>query len=175
MSPVDLAIDRRPSNSGELARLLGWLALPLAVGGLSGWLTAGGVSTWYQTLEAPVFAPPDWVFGPVWTALYLMMGLAAYLVSRASRLSGSAEGVGSRALPLFLAQLVLNGLWSLLFFGLQSPGLALIEILILWLAIGATVREFAGLSRPAAVLLLPYWAWVTFATVLNGAFWWLNR
>ena len=159
----------------ELARLAGWLSLPVFVGGLSGFVTAGAVETWYQTLTPPSFAPPDWVFGPVWTALYVMMGLAAYLATRAARLTGADERVGRLAVVLFGAQLALNGLWSLLFFGLQSPGLALAEILLLWLAIGATVRQFALLSKSAAALLLPYWAWVSFAAVLNAAFWWLNR
>jgi len=163
-----------PPKTLEWARLVGWLALPLAVGGLSGWMTAGGVKGWYQTLVAPSFAPPDWLFGPVWTGLYLMMGLAAYLAGRAARASGAATA-GRLAAWLFVVQLALNGIWSLLFFGLQNPGLALAEILLLWLAIGATVRQFRRLSVPAAALLLPYWAWVSFATVLNGAFWWLNR
>lgn len=166
---------RRTPKPREWARLLGWLALPLAVGGLSGLVTASGVTGWYQTLVAPSFAPPDWLFGPVWTGLYLTMGLAAYLAGRAARASSGGEEAGRLATTLFVVQLALNGLWSLLFFGLQSPGLALAEILLLWLAIGATVRQFQRLSNPAAALLLPYWAWVTFAAVLNGAFWWLNR
>lgn len=163
------------SSPREWLRLAGWLALPLAVGGLSGLVTAGVVKSWYPTLVAPSFAPPDWLFGPVWTGLYLMMGLAAYLAGRAARASGGGEEAGRLATTLFVVQLALNGIWSLLFFGLQSPGLALAEILLLWLAIGATVRQFSRLSNPAAALLLPYWGWVTFAAVLNGAFWWLNR
>lgn len=154
---------------------MGWIALPLIVGGLSGWVTAGSVTTWYPNLAAPPFAPPDWVFGPVWTTLYFMMGLAAYLVGRAARRSGGAGRGVRQAHALFLVQLALNGAWSLLFFGLRSPGLALVDILLLWLAIGFTVRQFDRLSRPAALLLVPYWAWVTFAGVLNGGFWWLNR
>ena len=174
MKAEHLVNPEQSSKSGELVRLAGWLALPVTVGGLSGLVTAGAVKTWYQTLTAPPFAPPDWLFGPVWTGLYLMMGLAAYLAGRAARRSGAVQA--SRAAnSLFIVQLALNGIWSLLFFGLQSPGLALVEIVVLWLAIGATVRQFNRLSRLAAVLLVPYWGWVTFATVLNGAFWWLNR
>jgi tryptophan-rich sensory protein len=178
---VNVSLAGRPvmpeslSLRGEAARLIGWLVLPLAVGGLSGFVTAGSVAGWYQTLAAPPFAPPDWVFGPVWTALYLMMGLAAYLATRAARRSAADERISHLAVALFLVQLALNGLWSILFFGLHSPGLALVEIVLLWLAIGLTARQFSRLSRPAAALLLPYWAWVSFATVLNGGFWWLNR
>lgn len=162
------------STLGEAARLIGWLLLPLAVGGISGWLTAGAIDTWYRTLQKPVFNPPDWLFGPVWTVLYLMMGLAAYLALRAARRGGDRVG-GRSARRAFLVQLALNGLWSLLFFGLQSPGIALAQILVLWAAIGITVARFAPLSKLAAGLLMPYWAWVSFAAMLNGSIWWLNR
>lgn len=169
-----------------LAATAGWVLLPLAVGGLSGIATAGSVDTWYQTLEKPVFNPPAWVFGPVWTALYLMMGAAMALVWRAGRAdSGSSGGSGSgsggnagllrRAVVAFLVQLTLNGLWSILFFGLRRPGFALVEIVFLWAAIGITFVAFRRLSKPAAWLLAPYWAWVSFAAVLNAAIWWLNR
>lgn len=159
---------------GEAARLIGWTLLPLAVGGLSGLVTADAVDSWYPSLEKPSFNPPDWIFGPVWTVLYLMMGLAAYLALRAGRLAGERQQTRS-AMWVFLVQLALNGLWSLLFFGMQAPGLALIEIVLLWAVIGVTVQRFVPLSRPAAGLLLPYWAWVSFATVLNASIWWLNR
>lgn len=152
----------------------GWLLLPLAVGGLSGVATAGSVDTWYQTLEKPPFNPPAWVFGPVWTALYLMMGLAMALVWRAGR-GGGAPDLLRRATVAFLVQLTLNGLWSILFFGLQRPGLALFEIVVLWVAIAWTCVAFRPLSKTASLLLVPYWAWVSFAAVLNGSLWWLNR
>lgn len=169
---------QRSSALGEIGRFLGWLLLPVAVGGASGFVTAGSVATWYRTIAKPAFTPPDWLFGPVWTALYLMMGLAAYLALRAGRRAGGGNGgagTGRAAMTAFLVQLALNGLWSILFFGLERPGLALVEIVALWLAIGWTVREFARLSRVAAGLLIPYWAWVSFAAVLNAAIWWLNR
>ena len=114
------------------------VAVPVVVGGLSGFATARGVSTWYPTLVKPSFNPPAWVFGPVWTVLYIMMGVAAYLVW----IRGiDADGVRA-ALAVFVIQLALNGLWSILFFGIRQPGLALVEIIVLWVAIGATIWLF---------------------------------
>jgi len=147
------------------------VALPLAVGGLSGYATARGVSTWYPTLIKPSFNPPAWVFGPVWTLLYIMMGIAAFLVWRRGL---DADGV-KIALTVFAIQLALNGLWSILFFGLQAPGWALAEIILLWMAIGTATLLFWRVDPTAGLLLLPYWAWVSFATVLNASLWWLNR
>ena len=147
------------------------VAVPLAVGGLSGFATAGGVATWYPTLTKPSFNPPAWVFGPVWTVLYIMMGVAAFLVWREGLAS---EGV-KLALTVFAVQLALNGLWSILFFGMQAPGWALVEIIALWLAIIATVVFFWRVVPAAGMLLLPYLAWVSFAAVLNASLWWLNR
>ena len=147
------------------------VALPLVVGGLSGFATSKGVETWYPTLIKPSFNPPAWVFGPVWTVLYIMMGVAAYLVW----IRGiDTDGVRA-ALTMFGIQLALNALWSILFFGMRQPGWALVEIVVLWGAIGATVWLFWRVVPAAGALLLPYWAWVSFATVLNGSLWWLNR
>jgi tryptophan-rich sensory protein len=147
------------------------VTVPLLVGVLSGIATARGVQEWYPTLVKPVFNPPAWVFAPVWTILYLMMGVAVYLVWQRGL---NAAGVRT-ALILFALQLVLNGLWSVLFFGMHSPGLALVEIVVLWVAIGATVLHFWRLTPIAGGLLLPYLAWVSFAVVLNGSIWFLNR
>jgi tryptophan-rich sensory protein len=152
-------------------RLVVAIVLPLVVGGLSGYATAQGVRSWYPTLVKPFFNPPAWVFGPVWTMLYILMGVAAFLVWRRGL---TVDGVKA-ALGLFLVQLALNGLWSILFFGMQSPGLALIEIVVLWIAIAATIRAFSRVSPAGAGLLAPYLAWVSFATLLNGSIWWLNR
>jgi tryptophan-rich sensory protein len=147
------------------------VALPLVVAALSGLATSKGVETWYPTLVKPSFNPPAWVFGPVWTVLYIMMGVAAYLVW----IRGiDTDGVRV-ALTVFVIQLALNGLWSILFFGMHQPGWALVEIVVLWAAIGATVLLFWRVAPAAGALLLPYWAWVSFATVLNGSLWWLNR
>ncbi|MCU0303913.1 MAG: tryptophan-rich sensory protein [Thermoanaerobaculales bacterium] len=147
------------------------IIIPLAVGGLSGYATSGGVADWYPTLVKPGFNPPAWVFGPVWTVLYLMMGVAAYLVWRRGL---DTEGVRI-ALTAFVVQLALNGLWSVLFFGLRSPGLALVEIVVLWITIAGTTALFHRVVPAAAVLLLPYLAWVSFAALLNASLWWLNR
>ena len=147
------------------------VAIPLLVAGLSGFATAHGVQDWYPTLVKPSFNPPSWVFGPVWTVLYLMMGIAAFLVWQ----KGWESGAVKTALALFAIQLILNGLWSVLFFGLRSPGLAFAEILLLWSSIGGTIVLFWRVAPIAGMLLLPYEAWVTFALVLNGAIWILNR
>jgi tryptophan-rich sensory protein len=152
-------------------KLLISVAIPLLVGGLSGFATARGVADWYPTLVKPSFNPPAWVFGPVWTVLYIMMGVAAFLVWRAGL---DVDGVRI-ALTVFAVQLALNGLWSILFFGMQAPGLALIEIVLLWIAIGFTVVLFWRVFPLPGALLLPYWAWVSFAAVLNASLWWLNR
>ena len=159
-----------------LLQLAGAIALPLVVGGLSGMATADAIPTWYAGVEKPSFNPPSWVFAPVWTVLYVMMGVASFLVARAQGERAYGEGAKVRAaLTLYGVQLLLNGLWSLLFFGLGNPGLALVEILVLLVFIAATTRAFARLDAAAGWLMAPYLAWVSFATVLNASIWWLNR
>ncbi len=160
--------------TGWGARDWGMLALclgaPLAVGFVSGFTTIEGVRGWYQEIAKPGFTPPDAIFGPVWTALYLTMGLAAFLVWR----TGIDRPVVRTALLWFCAQLIANGLWSVIFFGLRRPGLALAEILVLLALIVLTTRLFWSQSRLAGVLMLPYLAWVGFATALNFSIWRLN-
>ena len=152
-------------------KLLLAVAVPLAIGGLSGFATARGVDTWYPTLAKPSFNPPAWVFGPTWTVLYIMMGVALFLIWRQG-----LDTPGVRlALTIFAVQLVLNALWSILFFGMQSPAWAFAEILLLWLAIVATLCAFWRVTPAAGGLLVPYLAWVSFAAVLNGSIWILNR
>lgn len=146
--------------------LVGFVVLCLAVGSLGGWVTAQPVAEWYPTLAKPSWTPPPWLFAPVWTVLYMMMGVAAWLVWKA----GNAKG----ALLLFGAQLLLNLAWSFLFFGARSPGLALIDIVAMWIAIAATIFAFAFRSRLAAFLMVPYLAWVSFAAALNAAIFMLN-
>lgn len=147
------------------------IALPLLVGFTSGYFTVTGVESWYSTIQKPSWNPPNWVFGPVWTTLYVMMGIALYLVWR-----GEPGGRDKkRALCLFAAQLTLNFFWSFIFFYLQEPGWAFAEIVLLWLLILATIFSFARVSRPAAWLLVPYISWVSFAAILNYAIWQLNR
>ena len=156
-----------PGNS--LPLLLRSLVLPLIAG------AAGSAATypnldWFETQRKPVFSPPNTVFGPVWTTLYLMMGVAHYLVT-----SQEAEPSAKRAAHiLYGLQLGLNTLWSFLFFGRRNPFAAFIEILLLWTAIVMTIVAFARISRLAALLLVPYLLWTTFATVLNAAIWRLN-
>ncbi len=142
----------------------------LVLGSLSGLLTAEAVGTWYVGINKPSFNPPNWIFGPVWTMLYILMGIAAGLVWN----SNVEPKIKRRALGIYLLQLFLNFLWSLLFFGLRSPALAFLEIMLLWLAIVMCIRAFGPIHRTAMVLLLPYLLWVSFAAVLNGAIVFLN-
>ena len=123
---------------------------------------------WYEALVKPPLNPPNWIFGPVWSALYLAMAVSGWLIWR-------TQPDAVRPLALWCAQLLLNAAWSGLFFGLHRPRLALIEILILWGVLGATVIAFWPIHRIAGMLLLPYWAWVTFASYLNAGLWFLNR
>lgn len=153
------------------ARLFFSVALPLLVGASSGWATAQGVREWYPSLVKPPFNPPAWVFGPVWTLLYVLMGVAFFLVWRRVSTSPTA----AKAMAAFGVQLFLNFLWSFFFFWAQAPGWAFAEILLLWLALLWTVVLFFRESRVAGGMLVPYLAWVTFASVLNGAIWVLNR
>jgi benzodiazapine receptor len=150
--------------------LVGFLAVCFAVAGLGGWATASSVQSWYPTLRKPSFSPPDWLFGPVWTALYTMMAVAAFLVWRQAGLNG-----GRLALGLFAVQLLVNLAWSPVFFGLRQILAGFIVIIVLWVAIAATTIAFSRHSVVAVMLMIPYLLWVTFAGVLNGALWWLNR
>lgn len=148
------------------------VATCLAVGYLSGLATQSSVNTWFPTLVKPIFNPPPWVFMPVWTVLYIFMGIAAGLVW--NNIDHDKDDV-QKALLFFIAQLALNALWSILFFGLKNPLLAFIEIVVLWLMIYETWFRFKSIDKTAGYLFVPYLAWVSFATVLNGSIWWLNR
>ena len=146
--------------------LAGWLALCFSAAALGAFFMPG---EWYAGLKKPVWNPPGWIFGPVWTGLYTMMAVAAWLVWQ-------RVGFGSqrRPLTLVLVQLALNAGWTPLFFGLHWPGIAFAEIALLWLAIAATLTAFRRVSRAAGWLFAPYLAWVTFAAALNFALWRLN-
>jgi translocator protein len=150
-----------------IVSLAGFLVLCLAIGGVSGYATMGGIKVWYKTIRKPSFNPPNWLFGPVWTVLYIMMAVSAWLVWQTG-------GNISFALGLFTLQLALNFAWSFIFFRAQNIGWALVDILALWLTIAATVAVFSGISSLAAWLLLPYLAWVSFASLLNASIWRLN-
>ncbi|MDQ3127599.1 MAG: tryptophan-rich sensory protein [Chloroflexota bacterium] len=147
------------------------VATPLVVGGVSSIFTMDGLRIWYRTIERPEWNPPDWVFGPVWTTLYVMMGVALLQVVRSDR-SRAARRV---AMGLFAVQLVLNFGWSWIFFTNHDLFGALVGILALWLAIAATIVAFGRVRTSAAALLLPYLAWTSFATILTATIWSLNR
>jgi benzodiazapine receptor len=147
--------------------LAGFLAISFGVAALGGVSTANSVRDWYPTIAKPAWTPPSWLFGPVWTALYAMMAVAAWLVWRRAGWAG--------ALVWFAAQLVLNAAWSPVFFGLHRIGLALLNIVLLWLAIAGTTAAFWRVQPAAGVLLVPYLTWVSFAVALNFAIWRLNK
>ena len=132
--------------------------------------TTPAIPTWYATLQKPPFTPPNWLFAPAWATLYLLMGIAAFIIWR----RGLSNPQVKRALFLFVIQLVLNALWSVAFFGLESPLYGVIVIATLWVAILLTILKFFKVSSVAAVLLLPYILWVTFAAALNVSIWVLN-
>ncbi len=155
-----------PNRLTEIGHLALAIAICFGAAAIGAQFTPGA---WYASLQKPTWNPPNWIFGPVWTALYLMMAVSAWLVWR--RLGWK---VGREPLMLFGVQLILNAAWSWLFFGEHRPDLALIDITALWLAIVATIWIFRTVSQIAAWLLVPYLAWVTFATLLNLALWRLN-
>ena len=154
------------SRSRTVLGLCGWLLLCFAAASLGAVFMPG---EWFAALRKPAWNPPGWVFGPVWSALYTMMAVAAWLVWKRGGFAAQRQ-----PLALFLAQLVLNAAWTPLFFGLHRPGVAFAEIILLWLAIAWTIAAFWRVHRVAAWLLAPYLAWVSFAAVLNGTLWRLN-
>lgn len=159
----------KPSTSIQLVWLLAFIAVCFASAGLGAAATSTSVGGWYQTLAKPSWNPPDWLFGPVWSVLYLMMAVAAWLVWRVHGWRAARP-----ALTWFSIQLALNVTWSFLFFGLHRPGLAFAEIVALWLSIAATCLAFREKSVTAALLLVPYLAWTSFAVILNFTLWRLN-
>jgi tryptophan-rich sensory protein len=144
----------------------------LVIGYLSGMVTRESITTWYPTLIKPVFNPPNWIFAPVWTTLYIMMGVAGGLVW--TKLESDPENV-KKAFKFFILQLALNALWSFIFFYLHNVLLALIEVILLLLMIYETYNQFYKIDKNAGRLLIPYMVWVSFATILNASIWWLNR
>ncbi len=153
-------------------RLLGAVALCQAAGAIGSLATFPNLDSWYRTLIKPGFTPPDAVFGPVWTTLYLLMGIALFRVW--NRREQADPALYRRGQAAFFIQLALNALWSILFFGLHSPALGLLDIVALWLGIAASIRYFAAIDKPAAWMLAPYLAWVSYATALNFALWRMN-
>lgn len=162
---ADLATSRDLSGAKSWLALAAFGAAVAVAAGLGG-LAAGSAASTYQSLDRPFFAPPSWLFGPVWTVLYVMIAAAGWLAWRA---------VGwDRSLTLYAVQLVLNAGWTPLFFAGDRYGLALVEIVVLLGTIVATIALFWRRSRPASWLLVPYAAWVGYATALNASIWWLN-
>lgn len=139
------------------------IGMSLSMGVIGAIFTSSSVNTWYANLNKPSFNPPNWLFGPAWTTLYVLMGVAFYLVWR----EGFQKKEVKVASALFVFQLILNAGWSFFFFGLRSPAYGLVEIVILWVAIIFTIFSFSLVSRASALLMLPYILWVTFATLLN--------
>ncbi len=146
--------------------LVGWLALTFAAAATGVFVSSGG---WYASLAKPAWNPPNWLFGPIWTLLYVMMAVAAWLVWREGGWKAQRRPLG-----LYLLQWALNALWTPLFFGLQRPGLAFAEIITLDAAVLGTLMTFWRVRRAAGLLLVPYMLWVAFATVLNITIWRLN-
>lgn len=145
----------------NISKLLTSLALPFIAGGIGSYFTYPAINPWYATLEKPFFNPPNFLFGPVWTILYILMGISLYLIL----ISKSKKK--DLAVKVFFVQLFLNLLWSFIFFGFQNPFLALLEIIALWFAIFVTIRLFLPISKTAGYLLIPYIFWVSFALILN--------
>ena len=142
---------------------------PLTVGAISGFATASSISTWFVGLNKPSFNPPNYLFGPVWTVLYLLMGISLFMV-----LQSASNTNKKNAIRIFIVQLFLNFCWSFLFFKYQQLGIALVEISVLWISILAMIVTFKKINTRSAYLQIPYLLWVSFATVLNASLWMLN-
>ena len=155
----------------NIVKLIASIVICFLAGALGSFFTSSSIPTWYASINKPSFNPPNWIFGPVWSLLYLMMAIAAYLIWQ--------KGLDNRAvqiaLVLFAVQLLLNSLWSIIFFGWHSPFYAFIEIIFLWLSILFTITQFFSLSAAAGWLMVPYILWVSFASVLNYFVMILNR
>ncbi len=148
------------------------VALPVSVGAISGYFTSSNVDTWFPSVVKPSFNPPGWLFAPVWTTLYVMMGIALFLVWKDET---ATKAMKQKAIIVFMVQLMLNFFWSFIFFEQHEIGWAVVEIVLLWVMILITIFYFAAISKPATWLLVPYISWVSFATILNFAIWQLNR
>ena len=152
----------------KIAKIIIAVIICIAVGGFSGFLTADAIQNWYLALNKPSWNPPNWLFAPVWTALYLMMGIAVGIVWAGN------HPTKNKALGLFVVQLVLNFFWSLIFFRWQSPVWAFVEIIMMWIAILLTILAFNKINKTTAYLMIPYLLWVSFASFLNFTIWQLN-
>lgn len=152
----------------KIWKLIISILIPFLASAIGGVFTSSSVSTWYVNVAKPSFNPPNWIFGPVWTLLYLLMGISLYLVWI------NKTKIKKPAFTAFFIQLSLNALWSVLFFGLQNPLIAFVEIILLWISILITIIYFYRISKVSAYLLIPYILWVSFAAVLNFYIFYLN-
>jgi tryptophan-rich sensory protein len=167
----------------DFPNLILFLGISQMAGVIGSLFTMSEIGTWYATLVRPDIAPPSWVFGPVWTTLFLLMGIASYIVWRkgfkvgpnGKKPDADKQKKSKKALTIFGIQLVLNILWSVFFFGMHNLGGAFIEIIVLWISIVATTIYFTRISKTAGRLMLPYIAWVTFAAILNYSYFLLNK
>lgn len=157
-------------NTLQIIKLIVSIGLPLAVGAVAGMYTSSAVPDWYANLNRPSFNPPDWIFGPVWTALYILMGISLFLIWKEE-----PGQVRNLAMGVFFFQLALNFAWSFIFFYSKMIGPALIEIIVLWISIVIMMLLFYKIRPLAAYINIPYLLWVSFATVLNAAYYLLNR
>jgi len=157
-------------KANQAVKLLASLLLPLGVGAIAGIFTSEAIPGWYASLNQPLFNPPNWIFGPVWTALYIIMGISLFLIWK---LEAGKER--NQAILIFIIQLILNFCWSFFFFYFKMIGLALADIVLLWVLIFIMLIRFFKLKPMAAYINIPYLLWVTFATVLNVAYFLLNR
>jgi tryptophan-rich sensory protein len=141
----------------------------LLIGGLAGFATSSSINGWYVTINKPSFNPPNYLFGPVWTTLYILMGVSLYLI-----LQSDSSELRKKAITIFSIQLFLNFFWSFIFFNFQMLGLAFAEIILMWISILTMIIVFYKINKTAAFLQIPYLLWVSFASVLNGSIWYLN-
>ena len=158
-------------NLKDLPKLIASVFICQLAGIIGSLFTFSSITSWYLFLNKPSFSPPNWIFGPVWTALYTLMGIALFLVWKKGVTNKEARGT----VVLFLIHLALNSLWSIIFFGFHNLLLAFLEIILLWLVIILVTAKFYKINKLAAYLLIPYILWVSFASVLNFSIWWLNR
>ncbi|HRG01318.1 MAG TPA: tryptophan-rich sensory protein [Bacteroidia bacterium] len=141
----------------------------LLIGGISGFATASSINGWYVTINKPSFNPPNYLFGPVWTTLYILMGISLYMI-----LQSDSNELRKKAVTIFSIQLFLNFCWSFIFLNFQSLGLAFVEIILMWISILTMIIIFYKINKTAALFQIPYLLWVSFASILNGSIWYLN-
>jgi translocator protein len=153
----------------NLLILIVCITVPLSLGAWAGIATSANIDSWFETLKAPSFRPPNWLFAPVWTTLYILMGISFFML-----LQSKTKLSKNKAITISVGQLALNTLWSFLFFYFHQLGIALVEILMIWLSIFLMIRSYYPINKIAAYLQIPYLAWVSFATILNAAYFFLN-